>query len=66
MLLNSLRRGKDIIMQSTEDEDRTFHQVNNIINKRKAPRLTKITKIPKPDFVSNFFVSSLKFPNEEL
>ena len=56
ILLNSLKRGKDIIMQSTEGEDRTFHRVSDIINKRKTSRQTKINNAPKINYVSYFFL----------
>lgn len=34
MLMNSIRRGHDIILQTTSKEDKTFHQFKNIIGNK--------------------------------
>lgn len=49
MLLNSLKRGKDIILETTDKNNRTFQQYKSIVksNQSKADRFDKIKLKPK-------------------
>ena len=71
MLLNSLQRGQDFILQTTDKEDKTFHKVKDLINNSKKSRLSKLKKVPKPSpvrilliFINfmNYFLGVPHFP----
>mmetsp|Transcript_16046 Transcript_16046/g.15765 ORF Transcript_16046/g.15765 Transcript_16046/m.15765 type:complete len:142 (-) Transcript_16046:263-688(-) len=64
MILNSIRRGKEIIMQTTSEDDKTFHKVRNLMNRRSKAKISKLKKtIKKSAHLDMGDLEMVKFPS---